>query len=243
MQGSTPLDYSSSPSDVNLTASGRDGVRRFSAAHLLIALSLLLVTMPFIDQLPQGKMIESGLLTLVYLFGVMAVGGRRRTLIIAILLMTPALIGRWIDHVHAEPGVRGFTAFAAIIFTTFLMLHLFRFILLAPRVNSEVVCAGISGYLILGILWAMIFLLIDKVDPDAFNIGSSPASASMDSFDAMCFSFGTLSTLGYGNITPVSRPARMLPTIEAVIGMFYVAILISRLVALYSGKEPAKPTN
>jgi hypothetical protein len=78
------------------------GVFRFSAIELLVALGLLFVTSPFIEDMPQGDLIEAVLLTLVMVFGVLAVGGRRRTLIIALVLLTPALGGKWINHVRPD---------------------------------------------------------------------------------------------------------------------------------------------
>ena len=56
----------------------------------------------------------------------------------------------------------------------------------------------------------------------------------MDGFNAFYFSFGTLTTVGFGDITPVSKVARTLAVMEAVTGTFYLAILISRLVGIYS---------
>jgi voltage-gated potassium channel len=62
----------------------------------------------------------------------------------------------------------------------------------------------------------------------------------MDGFTAFYFSFATLTTVGYGDIAPVSSVARMLAVMEAVTGLFYVAVLISRLVALYSTQPQPK---
>ena len=59
----------------------------------------------------------------------------------------------------------------------------------------------------------------------------------MDGFNAFYFSFITLSTVGYGDITPVSRIARWLAAMEAMTGLLYVAVLIARLVALYRSGE------
>ena len=65
----------------------------------------------------------------------------------------------------------------------------------------------------------------------------------MNDFNALYFSFTTLSTIGYGDIIPVSGVARMLAMVEAVFGMFYVTLLIARLVSLYSSKSPLEPVN
>ena len=64
----------------------------------------------------------------------------------------------------------------------------------------------------------------------------------MNGFTGLYFSFITLSTVGYGDIIPVSQMARMLAIVEAMFGTFYVALLIARLVSLYSFKSPSEGT-
>ena len=115
------------------------------------------------------------------------------------------------------------------------MLEFLRFIVRAPRVDFEVLCAGIATYLMLGLFWSFAYILVDRLIPNSFVFTVGPDSShSMNDFNALYFSFTTLSTVGYGDIVPVSGIARMLAMVEAVFGMFYVTLLIARLVALYS---------
>jgi hypothetical protein len=101
-----------------------------------------------------------------------------------------------------------------------------------------VLCASIAAYLSLGLLWALAYHLIASLNPGAFAINVSQLpSQSMNGFASFYFSFTTLTTLGYGDITPVSRAARMLASLEAVTGTLYIAILIARLVAIYSSPK------
>ena len=124
---------------------------------------------------------------------------------------------------------------AGLLFIAFIMLHLFRFILHAPRVNSEILCASVAIYLMLGLLWAFAYTLVARMVPDSFAFTVGPASSHlMHGFTSLYFSFVTLSTVGYGDIIPVSGVARLLAIAEATSGMFYVTLLIARLVALYS---------
>ena len=67
----------------------------------------------------------------------------------------------------------------------------------------------------------------------SFNVANDP-QASMEGFNGLYFSLITLCTVGYGDITPVSRVARMLAAMEALTGLLYVAVLIARLVAIHS---------
>jgi len=172
---------------------------------------------------------------------VVAIGGRRRTLILGAILALPTVIGKWLTHLWPEQAAVEFFYIAGLVFLSFLIWEFLRFILRAPRVNSEVICAGMSVYLLLGLLWMFAYLLVARAEPGAFAFTTGPsADVALDGANAFYFSFITLSTVGYGDIVPVSQVARMLAAMEAVTGTLYVAVLISRLVALYSsaGMQP-----
>ena len=123
----------------------------------------------------------------------------------------------------------------AMVFVAFIVWHLLRFVLSAQWVSADVVCAAISGYLLMGVLWAFAYFLTAQLVPESFVFSAGPPSnRSMMGFEAIYFSFVTLSTIGYGDITPASPVARMLSVTEAITGMFYMTVLIARLVAVYS---------
>jgi voltage-gated potassium channel len=87
-------------------------------------------------------------------------------------------------------------------------------------------------------MWTMAYWLVDQLTPGgAFSFNTTTGKQSMNGFNGFYFSFITLSTVGYGDITPVSRIARWLAALEAMTGLLYVAVLIARLVALYSSRK------
>jgi hypothetical protein len=216
-----------------------EGYRRYSVARFLCALVLLFVTSPFLRHLNYGELIETGLGTLVLLSGVFAIGGRRRTLVAGAALVTPAVAGRWIDHLRPGLIPQGLILLVIMCAVGFVVYHLLRFVLRAPRVNSEVLCAGIATYLMLGILWSFVYTLTARLAPGSFVFSLGPEQyRSMVGFEALYFSFGALSGVNFGDITPVSSVARMLAQLEAMAGMFYLAVLISRLVSLYTSDKP-----
>ncbi len=217
----------------------RLGTFRYSAAELLAALVVLFMVTPFVELFPHGDLVEAGLLTLVMVSAVLAVGGRRQTLGITILLVIPALTARWANHVRPDlvgpfPGL-----VAVMVFFAFVVAFLLRFILRAPRVDANVICAGISGYLMLGMLWVPAYVMVGLLSPAAFAISAGGNGGGLSNFDGFYFSFATLCTVGYGDITPVSKAARMLAVMEAITGLFYMAVLISRLVSVYAANPPA----
>jgi hypothetical protein len=211
------------------------GLFRFSVAGFLAALVLLLLTSPFVTRLENGDLLESVLLTLVLVLAVLAVGSRRWVLWLSFALVLPPIVGKWIHHFRPEVILPEVYLAGAIIFLLFIISQFMLFILRAPRVDLEVLCAGISTYLMLGLLWSFSYSMLAYRLPGSFAFNGSPDSSHvMNGFTSLYFSYITLSTVGYGDITPVSDAARMLAAAEAMTGTLFVAVLISRLVSLYS---------
>ena len=213
------------------------GLQRYSTAEFLVALVLLFVSTPFVEHIPHGRAVEALLMTLVLVSGVLAVGRRRRTLVWGMVLVLPALAGKWLNHFWKDLAPEELFFITVLVFLVFLIWQFLHFILRAPRVNSEVMCAGISVYLLLGLMFMFAYLLLARAIPGAFAFSNGPAaSQTMNGFTAYYFSFVTLTTVGYGDVTPVADGARALAVLESMTGTLYVAVLISRLVALYSSE-------
>jgi hypothetical protein len=214
------------------------GVWKFSSVELLGMLILFIVSMPFVEDFSLGKIIEPFLLTLLLISALLAVGGRRRVFVSGLLLLVPAITFRWSHHFLPDSLHPGFLIGSGLLFIGFVIINILRFIMRASRVNAEVVCAGISVYLLIAIMWAMIYKLLGDIDPKSFYFANVPnAEQTMTNANSFYFSFATISSVGYGDITPVSKVARMLSVVEAITGLFFMAVLISRLVSLYAPKD------
>jgi hypothetical protein len=221
------------------------GLRHFSAVEFLIVLIVMFLMAPFVEDFELGDAIDAVLMTLVLASGVLAVGGRRRTLVLALALVVPAVIGRWANSFRPDLVPPEIYLGSAMLFVLLIALIFLHYILHAPRVNAEVVCAGVSVYLLLGLLWTLAYILVARIPhpanvPDPFLI-SAGSGQTMTGSNSLYFSFITLSTVGYGDIVPVSKMARMLAMTEAMTGTLYMAVFISRLVSLYSS-QPAAPS-
>jgi voltage-gated potassium channel len=224
----------------------RIGNFRSSAAQFLGALILMLFAAPFVDEFTYGKAVDIFLITLVLIMGILAVGRSRRSLIVALVLASPAVLTRWVGIFQPHWLPLALHSLFALVFIAFVEFQLLHFIFRAPRVNSEVLCAGISGYLLLGVMWMSAYMVVSLLHPvDPLHLDPNPPFAftvgvttphSLSQFEAYYFSFITLSTVGYGDITPLSNGARTLAMTEAMTGMLYMAVLISRLVAMYTSQ-------
>ncbi len=215
---------------------------KFSAVELVVALLLLFFAAPFVDEFKHGELIISCLIVLVLVASVLAIGGQRRTLAAASVLALLVITSRTISYFRPDLLSRVPTCICALSFCAFVVMNLIRFVLRAPRVDARVLCAGISAYMLMGLAWSAAYLLEANVRPDAFAFSAArDANHAMTGFDAFYFSLVTLTTVGFGDITPVSRVARMLTAMEAMTGLLYVAVMIARLVSLYSSRENPDP--
>ena len=216
----------------------RLGMDRFSTVQLLVALAVLLICAPFVEELEGGHLILSFLFSLVLVAAVIAIAKRKRTLAVALALAVPAITARWINNFRPDLVPPAVFLVLALLLLAFVIGHLLHFILHAPVVTVEVLCASIAAYLMLGLMWTVAYWLVDQMTPGgAFSFNTSRGAQTMNGFTGFYFSFITLSTVGYGDITPVSRAARWLAAMEAMTGLLYVAVLIARLVSLYSSSK------
>ncbi|MFM7426348.1 MAG: potassium channel family protein [Elainella sp.] len=104
------------------------------------------------------------------------------------------------------------------------------------RVTADTIKGGISIYLLLGLAWAIFYNAIYGLNPDGFSGISLEYQA-----DLLHFSFVTLTTVGYGNITPLGPVARIAADLEAITGVMYSSILLARLVSLYNTPSQEAP--
>lgn len=196
---------------------------------LLVALVILIVVYPLI----QGMLVLNALLTAVLLAALYAVSQHRRQRVIALLLGVPWCIVLWLyqwDSEHLALAVMG-PALGAL-FLGYVTQVLLRHVIRADRVDAEMIYGAIAGYLLLGLVWAMLYAVIETLHPGSFT-GTSTSGDTRPWSDLIYYSYVTLTTLGYGDVLPLSTRVRSLAILEAITGVFYVAVLVARLVSLH----------
>jgi hypothetical protein len=104
-----------------------------------------------------------------------------------------------------------------------------RQVLFTGYIDSNKIVGSIAIYLLLGLIWALLYLLTMEFSPAVFN-GIEAGSWEDNYSDVVYFSFVTLTTLGYGDITPAMPISRVLTYLEAIVGVFYIAIVVASLI-------------
>ncbi len=205
---------------------------------LLASLVLLLLLHPLLGLRPwMGAVLQIGF-TLVVLSSAMVLYGQRRFFWLLVALAAPAVALGWLHRlgvIGSRLGEFSDGCFAALLLVV--VAGMMRKLFTAPRVTLNTLLRAMSVYLLLATAFAAVYGIIAREHPDAFRaaegVFSGPAG-TMNWADVLYFSFATLTTLGYGDITPTAPVARMVVSFEAVIGPLYLAIVVARLVALFS---------
>lgn len=205
--------------------------RRIRSPYLLASLGLLILVSPFFEGTRISEFAVDVLYTLVLLTAVHAASDNRRIRIVAFASAALAILLMWVNA--ADPSslgrVVGMSLFVAVNFAVIGLV--LRRVVQAPTVTTEILCAGIALYLLVGVTWALTYIVMDTINPGAFADLSPTVAKGWTDF--LYFSFATLTTLGYGDISPDLPFARIWAVTEAVTGVLYIAILVARMVSLY----------
>jgi hypothetical protein len=136
--------------------------------------------------------------------------------------------------IHAAAAVSIAVFFAVILGRTYSMVHH------AAEVSPAVLQSAVSVYLMMALVWSELFELLEILQPGSFAFAPGPEALQGDIRSSLLyFSVITLTTVGYGDITPVSPPARSLAMLESVGGVLYMGITIAKLTSLYRSKAEA----
>ena len=202
--------------------------------NLLFWLFLYLMVSPFLTSMPYARFILRASLTAVFLFAIYAVRKSKRFLSIAIVLLIFTVMLHWLGHLWPGPFMTPLTQTITAMYLAMLIYAFFHEIFRAKRVTSNLIAATLCLYLIIGVFWGTVFALMESLSPGSFSGGLLNASvmAGERLHNFIYFSFITLTTLGYGDITPQTQGATALCQAEAIIGQFFIAVLVARLVGM-----------
>ncbi|MCP4400405.1 MAG: hypothetical protein GY801_24250 [bacterium] len=192
-----------------------------------------------------GLIILNILMSAIFAFGIYAVSYKRHTVILGLALGVPWFILSWIDLLIAPlsslPLILALLSpLSFMLFMAFTALVLLLFVLTVSQVDEDLLYGAIAIYMLIGGTWAMMYTILEELRFGSFAIAAAhDLDGVVTWFDLLFYSFATLTTLGYGDIVPVTSQARALAVIEAIIGVMYLAIIISRLVGIFIAKEAA----
>ena len=202
--------------------------------YIIIAIMLVILVSPYIRHTgPAGHLLTTLLTAMIPLSSFYALTADRKRAIIILLIAVPFVL---LDAMSLLLSNR-YLLLAALSFGTLLYFYivvlLVRNLLSYRVITADLIYCAIATYFLIGVMWAGIYMVVEGISPGSFS-GISEMS------DLVYFSFVTLTTVGYGDISPQTILARRLAVFEAAMGGIYLAVIIAMLVGRYMSMEEEK---
>jgi hypothetical protein len=204
--------------------------------YLFVAVLLLVAGAPLVEPTPVGRLALNGVNLLIVVAAVAAVGRTLLSFVIALLLAVPTLVFQWLAMAGGGDALLWSWSFGAALYAATLA-YLLSYVFRRDVMTGDKLWGAASAYLMLGVLWAYLYAIVEHFYPLSFAIGGTAADFAIPEF--IYFSFTVLTSTGFGDLTPLTRQARSVCIVEQIVGALFVAILIARLAGVYPRRSEA----
>jgi len=198
----------------------------------LILLITLFLVVSFIESPFYSRLIETINYTLLLLIGLYAFSDVKNFFRITIVFFIVAIVIDWMQFFNSDGEfINTFRALLSAPVLAILLIMTLKSIRMAAKISKDVIFAALSGYILIGYVGAFLIIAISLLYPGSYNI-----EVKIGTLEALYFSFVTMTTLGYGEIVPISEQARAITILLSILGPMYVAILIAMIVGKYASQ-------
>jgi hypothetical protein len=211
-------------------------VQLISSSRAFVLLLALLLQILLSGPDMGGRLFDLIVRILVILAAVYVTADNKRHLLVGMSLGIPSLVLVLVSY-RTENHILGWFTYGILVLLYLYIIRLMLFqIFYAKVITVNTIGFALCTYILIGTVWVLFYTPVVAMDPYAFSV---PILEEGEAFHTLIyFSYVTLTTLGYGDISPVSNIARNLAVLEALTGTLFLAVLISRLVGSYvSGKK------
>ena len=202
---------------------------------LLILILLMLVLTPFFDEFVQTRILMDIFLTTIFISIIYTIRLKRTQAIIAFVLVLPLIIATWSTYFIEIKTISLLTRIFGVLFFAYAAINILRIIVKSEKVTRETIFAAIVAYLLIALMWTFLYMILELASPGSFSFPDWGSRGETMQFEYL--SFVTITTLGYGDITPVTDKASALVIIEAVIGQIYLVVLVAWLVGMHVSRR------
>jgi hypothetical protein len=207
--------------------------------YLFVALLALMTAALLVDLTPPGRLLLNAINLMIDVAAVAAVGRSFLSFVVASALAIPAMLFQIRGIVEeSETQLVISWAFNAALYAV-TIAYLLRYVFQREVMTADKLYGAAAGYLMIGVLWAMLYAIASHFQPRSFAIGGSIAPPAFT--DLLYFSITTLTSTGFGDIVPLLRNVRALCVFEQLTGALFLAILIARLAGVYPPPLPPEP--
>src|SRR5262245_57879350 len=201
--------------------------------YLFAALLLLVVLVPFLEGSSHGRLALHVINVLILAAATLAVSRSRLCVGLATVLGISLIVFQILARVLHEPSLRLVSAGFGTAFYFLTVSYLLAYVGRREVLTMDKLYGAAAAYLMLGLLWFYFYFLLLSFYPGALAAGGEPVLKPIIS-EILYFSFTVLTSTGFGDIVPVHPVARMMCTLEQIVGVLFIAILIARLAGTYA---------
>jgi len=205
---------------------------------LLIFIIAMLVLGPLFEEFVRLRILMDILWSAIFISAIYAVSQKKHHIILGVLLVLPMLGAIWSKYYVQNKTVIVIGSLCGAAFILFTIIQMLIFIYSHSEVTRDMIVGAAVVYLLMALMWTFIFTVLETLHPGSFNLPQGQDIAANRQF--LYYSFVTLTTLGYGDITPVTGLARSLCILEAVIGQLYLVVQVAWLVGVHVSQSMFK---
>jgi voltage-gated potassium channel len=196
---------------------------------LFISMVLMFVFRPFLTDYVAIAYLMDIFLFLIFLSAVYAIRQKRSAFIIALFLLLLTEVLQLLSHILDIPSLDTLSNILGGLLLVYTATMIFFYLFREDRITSDMIMGAICVYFLMGLIWAFVYSTLEFFQPGSFQMPQGAVNQATFTY----YSYVTLTTLGYGEITPISTPARSFAILEAMMGQLYLAVLIARLVGIH----------
>jgi hypothetical protein len=205
---------------------------------LLVLILAMLIVAPLAEELVHLRMIMDIFWSAVFIGVIYAVSHKKGHILIALLLALPMIASIWSRYFVLNSALGAVGGLCGAAFFIFAIIQILIFIYSQKKVTTDLIVGAAIVYLLMGLTWSFIFGVVEGLHPGSFSFPEIQAISTNRQF--LYYSFVTLTTLGYGDITPVTALARSLSFLEALIGQLYLVVQVAWLVGVHVSQSMLK---
>ena len=197
---------------------------------MLLTLFGLMLFNPLLSYFINIRFLVQIFISFILLSGIFAVSQKKYQFILASLLALPIFILMWASYFIDIGRFIHLKNLFGMLFTFYMIILFLKHFFIQKIITMEVIFGALVVYLLMGLMWTYGYTLLDHLVSDSFSHPGTIINLDFNSFSY--FSFVTMTTLGYGDISPVSQAAKAMAITQAITGQVYLAVLVARLVGI-----------
>ena len=202
---------------------------------LIVLIVALIVIGPFVEGFIGLRLFMDLFFSIIFITTIYAASQKRSHIIIAVILVIPTILALWSEDFAISNTLITIGHICGLILFAFAVISILIYIFSAQVVTRQTISAAIVVYLLIALMWTFIYRLMEILYPASFAIAHSKLQDAENLY--LYFSLVTITTLGYGDITPIGRQVTSLAVLEAITGQIYLVVVVAWFVGMYVSRK------